>query len=158
MNNKKKATLFGVSLVTLATSLSATLINPNVSKSLEALFSSLGDGTWVHYAQAMPGTIEGTDRGVREYWIQCGGGKNSIRFSSPGVSYQEATEYDVSEFESLDPRWIIPVTEGENKFKSVIYSNNDSTLHFSEISGMSSGFTTNDSLPALGEHKAMGQR
>ena len=142
-------------LLALAAIVPVSIINTNLAKESFALFSSLGDGTWVHYNQAMPGTVGGTPNGVREYWIRCGYGKESIRFTNPGVGYEEALSYDVSEFETLDPRWIIPVEENEGEYNSVIYNDFNSTAYFNEIDGMSNGFTTEDELPAVGETKKM---
>ena len=76
MNKGKRKALFLSLLATSAIAMAVSLINQELAKVSFALFSTSGDGTWVHYEQAMPGTINGTSNGVREYWIQCGGGKS----------------------------------------------------------------------------------
>ncbi len=116
-------------------------------------------GTWVHYDMSLPGEATGAPNGygVREYWIQCGGG---YQFSKPSVSdsliKEGGKDYDFSEFPTngWDPRMIIPSNESTGKFMSVLYDTTDGRQFFGEVS-MMSGFeyTAASELPGVKETK-----
>lgn len=67
---------------------------------------------WVHYKEAMPGSVSGTEKGIRDYYVQCGG---NYQFEAPS-SYTEGGAYDISEFAEDDPRFFTLEEGTVNKF------------------------------------------
>ena len=152
--NMKKTFLFALTGISAAAvALGATISGSPAS--VFAQYSPATAGTWVHYSQSLPGEAAGAPNGygVREYWVQCGGG---YQFTAPtsGTIVDNETNYDFTGFTSNDPRYIIPIVEGKGEFKSVLFDITASAANFNEISEMTSGgFTTTDSLPSVGESK-----
>ena len=122
---KKRKLMLGLA-VTGSAFLTFCLLS--TSNNLNAFFlASNNSGDWVHYAMK-PATK--TTRGVREYWIKCGG---TYQFSQPtGVTIREGTQYDTTGFNGdTDPRWVDYTGE------KVYYDLSTSSYDFCEISDYS---------------------
>jgi len=117
--NKKLGLILGLAI----SSVCVIAIDGSTSdKGLFSRLSALSNGKWVHYAQR--DATEQLD-GVREYWVQCGGG---YQFTAPSGTIEEASYYDTSEFSENDPRWIKYMHD-----EAVFYDLSTSSINSCEI-------------------------
>ena len=111
---KKKA--FILSLLTgLTTALTALVVVGMYNETSVFALNKGESGVWVHYAEALPGTVQGTEKGIRNYYVQCGG---DYQFEVP-ASYVEGGAYDISEFAEDDPRYFTLNPNTVDKFDYV---------------------------------------
>ena len=139
----------------------ALAFSSGLSHSVDAFaqYSPATAGTWVHYDMSLPGTATGAPQayGVREYWVECGGG---YQFSKPSVAdsliKDGGTDYDFSGFPTngWDPRMIIPINETKGTFNSVLYDVTTESNFVGEISLMKGfQYTAASELPGVKETK-----
>ena len=100
MKNKKTLAIVSLGVTTLAVGI-AVGIATGKELGFKA-FANPTDAEWHHYSQRQPTSSQ---KGIREYWVQCGG---SYQFEAPasGTVVDKGTDYDVSEFTADDPRYI----------------------------------------------------
>ncbi|MGI6714428.1 MAG: hypothetical protein ACOX3K_05245 [Bacilli bacterium] len=92
----------GLSVLWFACSVATLALSVAAKTNASFLLTPKNAGEWRHYAQRAA-TPE--QRGIREYWIQCGG--TGYFFTKPlGVEIEASTTYDLSGFEANDPRYI----------------------------------------------------
>ena len=97
---KKQATKIGILSI-------ISLICVAVAVSMQSRFSfAFGQEesvTWHHYNKKTPTQSE---RGIREYWANCGGGYHQFNAPTFGSIIDMGSNYDTSEFEYDDDRWL----------------------------------------------------
>ena len=156
-----KRKFFAVYSAVAATALVTIGVALSTSKPthLFAQFSPATAGTWVHYEMSLPGTVAGAPNnyGVREYWVQCGGG---YQFTKPDVADSLIKEggknYDFSEFPSngWEARLIIPSNQNAGEFHSVLYDTTTQSASFNEVAMMKNfQYSAASELPTAGESK-----
>ncbi|MBO6280270.1 MAG: hypothetical protein J6M95_01650 [Bacilli bacterium] len=158
----KKNSKMIIAFTTLsATALLVSAIGSASTSQVFGQYSPATAGTWVHYETSLPGSaaVAGAPNryGVREYWVQCGGG---YQFTKPDVDdsliKEGGTNYDFSEFrpDGWEARLIIPVNEQSGTFGSVLYDITSEAGTFSEINNMKGhAYTAASELPSAGEKK-----
>ena len=100
MKNKKTLAIVSLGVTTLAVGIA---IGIATGKELGfKAFANPTDAEWHHYSQRQPTSSQ---KGIREYWVQCGG---SYQFTAPDSEniVDKGTSYDLSEFAADDPRYI----------------------------------------------------
>ena len=99
---KKKSLITLTALLFTTIGCFSVLINNVPNSKIYADGSNNINEQWVHYSQR-PATC--TEKGIREYWCQCGG---YYQFEAPssGNIIDKGTNYDTSEFSADDNRWI----------------------------------------------------
>ncbi|MCQ2742096.1 MAG: hypothetical protein MJ239_02195 [Bacilli bacterium] len=146
--NKKTRVVFALSCFSILAVASVAAVGVGAAAG-GRLFANDG-ATWKHYKQALPGTVNGSENGVREYWVSCGG--EGYQFTAPaGATIQEATTYDFSGFEANDPRYIIPL-KGEYR-SAFLVGGNRYHSETPELAG--AGWWYSGTLPELGKSKTM---
>ena len=97
----KKRNVFIVSAAAVALCLGSAVFA--LTKTKLNISRASVDGEWSHYSQTAP---TATQKGTREYWVECGGG---YQFSAPteyGHITDKGTAVDTSGFAEDDDRWI----------------------------------------------------
>ena len=100
MKNKKTLAIVSLGVTTLAVGIAV-----GIATGKELGFKAFANPTnaeWHHYSKTAP---TASQKGVREYWVQCGG---SYQFTAPDSEniVDKGTNYDLSEFTADDPRYL----------------------------------------------------
>jgi len=125
----KKSFIFGLFATTIG-AVAAGLVISNSGVAIGGFAGGDSQAIWKHYAQK---DATATEKGIREYWIECDG---DYQFTAPqGVTVVEGTAYDTSEFTQDDPRWLTYVSG------SVFYNMTTSAYDFCEVGTALDGYT-----------------
>ena len=108
---KKQITQIGILAISFLACVMATL----QTQSRFSFAFSQDNVTWRHYNKKAPTQSE---RGIREYWANCGGDYHQFEAPSSGTIIDMGSNYDTSEFTYDDDRWLTYCDEHGHSFGS----------------------------------------
>lgn len=102
---------------------------------------------WKHFAQKMPGEISGEKNGVREFYID---EKGNYQFNRPTTGkIEHSDDVDFSTFVDNDPRYIIPLTNPDKEFNSLLIDLSNNKIIANEVEGFLDNYVSLDNLPTV---------
>ena len=107
LSMNKKVLISGL-LATATFAIAGMMVITHANPSLAGIFADPSEAEWHHYSQQSPELdwkSKATNKGTKEYWVQCGG---AYQFTAPasGTVVDQVGAPDTSEFAADDDRYI----------------------------------------------------